>query len=112
VGVQESNRLKRTRPVAKLVQLKYSVSYLGEEFDVLELSRPVLGDLKGIDFGKIKAGSFDFDTLCQLAARLAFIPLSVAETIDLDDVDTVMEAVLGFLGSSPATGESRPLGSQ
>ena len=86
--------LRRKRPVVSKIRLEYPILVCGEEVSELWLTRPTLGDMRGIE----DSGSVDM--ILTMLPSLAAVSVSEAESIDVADLPALAEVIGGFLPAS------------
>lgn len=83
------------------ISLKTPITAHGEEVTVLKVRRPTFGDLMQLDNAKGEMGK-----MAKLIECCAQIPASSVKMIDIEDVQTISEAIGPFFSAFQATGES------
>ena len=94
----------------KPVKLKYPIKFEDKEYTELSFGRLKLKHIKNLppDFAdKWENKEIGFSTLIPIIAGLANIPEEVAEEIDIDDIDVIIEGLGNFFEISlDKTGKS------
>jgi hypothetical protein len=88
-----------------VIPLAFPVKAHGEEISELRLRRPKAKHLKGLKVRQGAGGTeLSMEDMIQLISKLADIPASSADELDMADLQTVGEAIQEMMG------ESRPAG--
>lgn len=82
------------------IGLRVPLVHGDDEIAKIVIKRPLkVKDLRGV-----KIANLAFDDFALIIGRLANLPASVIEQMDLADFASVMEVVSGFLGDFPGIG--------
>lgn len=85
------------------IMLRVPLTHGDEEIRKIVIKRP----LKVKDFRGVKIASLAFDDFALIIGRLAGLPASVIEQMDLGDFASAMEVISGFLDGFPGTGNRK-----
>lgn len=83
--------------------LQHPINVEGSDVTELQIRRPKLKDLKGLNLADLE--SLSGEALIQLISSLAEIPPSSAEQIDVADFDAIGDMIQSFFPEPKKTGD-------